>query len=223
MHTIARLRIVIFKPTLFILLGLVYSIASFQHDAFAEIYGRFIGWKACQECHTEISNGWARTRHASAFESLVESGQQDLPDCLRCHVVAYDRPGGFLDPDLTMELAGVQCESCHGPGKKHLYQTEGSASIIREPTVERCRTCHTTGQDPDFDYTKKAASIHGELSVPSSTSSFSPKTSSSSSRLFVDQTLFELPSVDEGVPVIVNVFLKNIGSSDIRVTDLVTS
>ncbi|MBN2374210.1 hypothetical protein JXL19_10535 [bacterium] len=193
------------------------------HNAPAEIYGQFTGWKACSECHSELRDGWLGTRHAGAFESLSKSGQQDLPDCLRCHVVGYGQSGGFLDPELTMELSGVQCESCHGPGKRHSDMPEATGSIIRAPAKDLCLTCHTRGQDPNFDYQKKIASIHGEEAAPPIHRPTAPLKSPSNLKLHVDKTVIELESVNEGVPVIANVFLKNTGENDIRITDLVSS
>ena len=38
----------------------------------------------------------------------------------RCHVVAYNEDGGYIDMELTPELKDVQCEACHGPGKNML-------------------------------------------------------------------------------------------------------
>jgi len=214
----------IFQPTiLHSLLAFLCVLILPCHSALAEVYGPFMGWKACKECHTEISDGWVKTRHARAFESLVRSGQQDLPECLKCHVVGYNQAGGFLDSELTMELSGVQCESCHGPGERHLNMPEESGSIVRTPAKDLCRTCHTIGQDPNFDYQKKMAFSHEEESSHSNSQSVPPPKASSISKLYVDKTLIEIPSVDEGVPVIANVFLKNVGDYDIHITDLVSS
>ncbi|MBN1848326.1 MAG: cytochrome c family protein [Deltaproteobacteria bacterium] len=130
-------------------------------DSLAEIYGCFGGWKACAECHDTETKGWQKTRHAVAFESLKKSGQQDLPDCIQCHVVGYDKYGGFLDHELTPELAGVQCENCHGPDKEHI-QNPDDGKIIAVPEMELCRKCHTAIQDPGFDYAEKVKFSHGD-------------------------------------------------------------
>jgi hypothetical protein len=78
---------------------------------------------------------------------------------LKCHVTAFGQPGGFVagtDKDLQM----VGCESCHGPGDKHIdaakrfvladpgeeakIEKEMRETIRRKPSDAVCITCHTT-------------------------------------------------------------------------------
>lgn len=122
--------------------------------------GNFTGWNSCTDCHKNITVDWQQSRHARAFESLKKSGQQGLPACIRCHVTGYGETGGFIDDELTPELAGVQCEACHGPAGKHVSALE-KKNITSVPKVDICRRCHTPGQDPKFDYAKKIRNIHG--------------------------------------------------------------
>jgi len=128
----------------------------------AEVYGDFWGWKACAECHAELTNGWLPTKHAGAFTVLKKSGQHELPACIRCHVVGYDVFGGFIDEELTPELAGVQCEACHGPGRRHAEDPDTPGSIQVKPDEGLCRSCHTKGQDSGFDISIMAKSAHGD-------------------------------------------------------------
>ena len=224
MKVIAKGVKTLFRPTIVCFISAILWVIAFPYyNAMAEIYGQYKGWQACKECHTEISDGWSKTRHARAFESLVGSNQKDLPECVKCHVVGYGESGGFLDPDLTTELSGVQCESCHGPGAKHLEMPEDPDFIVRAPGKDLCRTCHTAGQDPNFDYQKKIVSVHGTESLHVNSQSIPQTSRPSGSKLYADKTLIEYPSVDEGTPVIANVVLKNIGDSDIRITDLFSS
>lgn len=140
------------------ILLLVFSLL--DHKSSAEIYGCFVGWKACIECHTTEGEGWQKTRHAAAFESLKKTQQQGLPDCIQCHVVGYDQYGGFLDEELTPELSGVQCENCHGYGKEH---AQGNSKVlIAAPPKYLCQKCHTPLQDPNFHYEEKVRFVHGE-------------------------------------------------------------
>jgi predicted CXXCH cytochrome family protein len=119
---------------------------------------QYKGWSYCKACHKPKTKGWEQTRHAKAFDSLKKTNQQDLPDCVKCHVTGYGEPGGFIDYELTPEMSGVQCEACHGRGSRH---KGGEKDIIAVPGTDKCRQCHTPGQDPKFDYKKRTAEVHG--------------------------------------------------------------
>jgi hypothetical protein len=120
----------------------------------------YVGWKTCASCHEDLAAKWQTSRHARAFDSLKKTNQQNLPKCVACHVTGYERPGGYIDDELTPELTAVQCEACHGEGGKHAAGA-GKTAIRTAPPVETCRKCHTPGQDPNFDYRKKSQGIHG--------------------------------------------------------------
>lgn len=189
----------------------------------AEIYGQYIGSKTCSDCHAEINQLWSQTPHANAYDSLLSSGQQDLPACLQCHVVGYGKKGGFLDDELTLELSGVQCESCHGPGKRHIDKPDDRHAMIPSPTEKDCRICHTTGQDPHFDFKNKVALVHGEDTFSDSGQSAKSPPSRVNSTLSTDQLIHELPPVEEGTPAIVYTRVKNSGEETIRITDVISS
>jgi hypothetical protein len=118
----------------------------------------FSSWKECSSCHEEIVRAWQNTRHAKAFESLKKTSQEGLPACLRCHVTAYDEPGGYVDFELTPELIGVQCAECHGAGKGHM--ADPGQERMGNAGEKKCRKCHTPGQDPGFHYGKKSKLVH---------------------------------------------------------------
>jgi len=120
----------------------------------------YAGAAACAMCHGELAAGWKTTRHARAFETLKKKSQEKLPACVKCHVVGFEKPGGYVDQELTPELAGVQCESCHGPAAAHAANPANKKSLI-DPGEKTCRACHTPGQDPKFDYAGKKHSVHG--------------------------------------------------------------
>lgn len=122
--------------------------------------GTYIGATQCATCHDSIHSGWQKTRHAKAIESLKKTGQENLPDCVKCHVTGYELDGGFIDYELTPEMAGVQCEACHGPGKGHAADPM-EKKLVKEAGEDLCRKCHTKGQDPGFDYKEKAKLVHG--------------------------------------------------------------
>lgn len=127
----------------------------------SEILGEYVTVKACAECHAEQVTAWKKTPHAHAWDTLKKQGdeKQTVAGCIKCHVVAFGRDGGFIDLDLTPEFINVQCESCHGPGKKHI-EAEGEGHIIAKPDTAACRVCHTEGQDKNFDYARKSKLVH---------------------------------------------------------------
>ncbi len=141
-----------------------YFIAASSSVVEAEIFGDFLGVTACVECHSELVDGWNTTHHARAFEDLKTQGveKQSNPGCFRCHVLGYDQDGGYIDMELTPELINVQCEACHGQGRAHV-ESEGDPNlIIGTPGEKKCRTCHTEGQDKNFDYKNKSRFVHGK-------------------------------------------------------------
>ena len=96
-------------------------------------------------------------------------------------------------------------------------------NIIRSPTEKDCRTCHTTGQDPHFDFQNKIALVHGEDTTGDSGQSAKSFPSRVNSTLFVDKTIHELAPVREGTPAIVYTRVKKSGKEAIRITDVISS
>jgi predicted CXXCH cytochrome family protein len=120
---------------------------------------KYVGNEKCSPCHADIYKSWQDTRHAKAIDSLKKTGQEGLAACVKCHVTAYEKDDGFLDYELTPEMAGVQCEACHGPGGKHVSNPMGEKAV-KTPGEALCRECHTQGQDPGFNYEEKAKLSH---------------------------------------------------------------
>ena len=176
--------------------------------------GNYSGSKVCAGCHENLGAGWQQSRHARAFESLKKSGQESIFGCVRCHVTGYEQSGGFIDQELTPDLAGVQCEECHGPGRRHTA-APGKGTIVSTPGIETCRRCHTKGQDPNFDYTKKATAIHAAAAAPVKATGKAWLTA------IPDHVDFGI--VDEGTPAATTVTLRNTGDKNITITDLRTN
>lgn len=78
----------------------------------------YTGSKRCASCHFEQFLKWKKSGHSKAFEMLTAKYQTDAK-CLKCHTTGYGEPTGFKDFATTPALAGITCESCHGPGSKH--------------------------------------------------------------------------------------------------------
>jgi len=108
-------------------------------------WNRYVGSEACGRCHGEEYRKWAKSGHAKARESLLIDHQQDNPDCLKCHSTNFGMPGGF--PNDALDLSGVHCEACHGPGGGHPPR----GMQVPEITGDFCVGCHSQRDSPLFD------------------------------------------------------------------------
>lgn len=113
----------------------------------------YVGALKCKVCHLDIYKAWETTRHASAISTLESKDLED-PGCLVCHTTGLGSGGYGAETGLT-NLAGVQCEACHGAGS--LY-SRSSVMRERELSVEMglvlvdsttCVTCHNS-ESPTF-------------------------------------------------------------------------
>jgi hypothetical protein len=124
---------------------------------------RVAGTNTCRVCHAEDCAAWDISRHARAWQSLVDRGVQYDASCQRCHTTGFGWEGGFASVEQSAGiLAGiinVGCESCHGPSNAH-----ANDPAIRTPLVasQQCVHCHDAQNSPGFDYTAAWARIgHG--------------------------------------------------------------
>ena len=131
------------------------TVTNAQTDAFFRVLGpspKYAGSRVCLECHENIHTSVMDTRHTAAFETLKSVGQNTNPSCLPCHTVGYGLPTGFVNATKTPFLAGVQCESCHGPSAEHAANENDP--IVR-PRVELasqvCGGCHMGTHQPTFN------------------------------------------------------------------------
>ena len=114
----------------------------------------YVGSAACDDCHGDAVAFWRKTRHAHAWETLVERGQQFDFDCIGCHVTGWEKPGGSNLAN-TDKLRDVQCETCHGPASVHIAKggEERPSAIIRVPADTLCATqCHTKEHSDTFQH-----------------------------------------------------------------------
>jgi len=117
----------------------------------------YVGVAKCKICHSKQYKVWSDSKHTKAFEALKPAEQKD-PKCLGCHVTGYRQT-----QQAPPEMAGIQCESCHGPGSLYIKihprgDKEGArkAGLIAHPDPESCKTCHNP-ESPTFkgfDYAK---------------------------------------------------------------------
>jgi Cytochrome c554 and c-prime len=147
----------------------------------------YVGVKKCKACHLKEFNSWAETKMAKSFALLSPGVSADAkkkakldpdknygadPVCLACHTTGYGKPGGFVSLASTPELAGVQCEMCHGPGgtytqKEHMSLTNKEyrkadlvkLGLVGEITKSQCENCHNPKSPffKDFKFEERKA------------------------------------------------------------------
>lgn len=121
-----------------------------QHD--------FIGAERCRSCHAEEYAVWAQSPHARALQALPEKDRND-PRCLSCHTMVAD--------DRSPSLVGIQCETCHGPGRHYsvdhvMRDAELRAQLnFEKPSEKTCLRCHTDASPSlrPFTYVEKLEAI----------------------------------------------------------------
>ena len=134
----------------------LYGNAFFRVAGPAPVYN---GSQACAGCHDNVRATELKTPHAGAFTNadFVAAGGQTNSSCLPCHTVGYGLPTGFVSQSRTPQLAGVQCENCHGPAANH-QANQGDFTVI--PRIEIaatvCGGCHsashtTRANPPTFE------------------------------------------------------------------------
>ena len=125
----------------------------------------YVGTRRCMDCHQEAYDFWkqatvvdparaaqyaaipnhpnkeGRLGHVRAFQTLEEAKATGNRDCIKCHTVGFEEPGGFCKVADGPAWAAVGCENCHGPGSTHARSEEVRDIAGRVPE-ETCRECH---------------------------------------------------------------------------------
>jgi hypothetical protein len=110
----------------------------------------FAGAEACKECHANVHEAWASTKHARALGRLGPADREGTA-CLRCHTTGT--PEMIAAEGATPSLPGVQCEACHGPGRAHIDAAKAGnprSRITKTPGEDVCTRCH----NPDSPHYK---------------------------------------------------------------------
>ncbi len=119
----------------------------------------YSGAKACKTCHEQVYKTWRKSKHAKAYRALVKVNKAFDSACVTCHVVGFEKPGGFIDIELTKNLSNVQCESCHGAASEHVASAGKVAVENHGWSKEKmCGQCHIQKHSPSFsieEYWKK--------------------------------------------------------------------
>lgn len=107
----------------------------------------YLGAEFCQRCHKAEYDQWSTTKHAHAWQTLVDAKKDAVVECVGCHVTGYKQPGGY-DLGGDTRMTNVQCENCHGMGTQH----EAYPTQPRRITAATCQRCHTANNSPTFDF-----------------------------------------------------------------------
>lgn len=111
----------------------------------------------CGNCHSGLQAKWVTSAHASAHATL-EASPAKAATCYSCHTVTGkgNSVGGTTsgyDKVQVNTYNDVQCESCHGPGLKHV-EGVSQGTIIR-PLAKvsmngtgNCGDCHSGVHQP---------------------------------------------------------------------------
>jgi YVTN family beta-propeller protein len=130
----------------------------------------YAGVMKCAECHKGASRGyvfskWRLSAHADAYAVLgtdkecralkkqgLKGNPQEADACLKCHATGRG----------TAAKWGVQCESCHGPGIRHVREMSGQERTgskqagLSTPDRSTCTRCH---KEKDFNYAQMKQKI----------------------------------------------------------------
>jgi hypothetical protein len=98
---------------------------------------------------------------ADSLADWFEEGKREA--CFSCHV---SREAEILPENISHSSVGIQCERCHGPGKKHVeVMTRGSTAqglaichpgrMTDREQYQFCGTCH---RQPPADFDSEAIS-----------------------------------------------------------------
>ncbi|NOX17287.1 MAG: cytochrome C554 [Chlorobi bacterium] len=136
----------------------------------------YVGVKKCGMCHKKAKDGeqlkiWEGSKHSKAYETLKTAEADKIAmekygkkavetdECLKCHVTGHGADAALFEKSFKIEN-GVQCESCHGPGKDYKSKKvmkdqakaieKGLILYSDEAAIEKlCRTCHNE-KSPSF-------------------------------------------------------------------------
>lgn len=137
-----------------------------------ETHGDYVGSAKCEACHTESYKVWKKSGHAKAWNTLEKATppRDGDPECIACHVIGWNTErffpyqGGFQSAAKTPHLENVGCESCHGPGSRHVEAEMGGnvelqkqlqkTMVVTKEEAEKhlCLSCHDLDNSPDFNF-----------------------------------------------------------------------
>lgn len=127
----------------------------------------YVGNQACADCHADAFPVYRATKHAGAYNTLVQAKKQYRVDCIACHVIGIQQSGGVCRVDRVRGRENVGCESCHGPGSLHVADPRED-NIRGQPGRTLCVGCHNPENSPHFDFAQYLPKIlgPGHLAAP---------------------------------------------------------
>ena len=88
----------------------------------------------CMNCHQDSYDVWKDSKHAHAWETLVDRDVTLRPDCVGCHVTNWDHE------DLSYSYVNVGCVACHqGNPIQHSIKPSKNKLVA---SFETCSSCH---------------------------------------------------------------------------------
>jgi hypothetical protein len=127
--------------------------------------GLYVGAAKCAECHAAEMAQWRRTKHATAYKTLLDRHRHFQPKCVVCHVVGFGTPHGYRLGSPEALLANVQCEVCHGPGAAHAG-APSKDNIRRQVPATVCLECHTPDHSDHFVYEERLPKVRHDYFDP---------------------------------------------------------
>ena len=162
------------RRQLWLAAGIILAVVCWQAEAAAGDH-KYVGAKKCKTCHKKELIGdqwgeWQKGVHSKAFETLkgekaleiakekgVSGPPSESEDCVKCHVTGHGLPKSAFAKKLK-HADGIQCESCHGPGKDYRKKkimsdrekalAKGLWDVGKDPAI--CTGCHNP-ESPTFD------------------------------------------------------------------------
>ncbi len=112
---------------------------------------RIVGSDACQACHEDDCDTWTASTHASAWQSLQETGAHVDSYCQQCHATGFGLLGGFVSVKRSPHRVNVGCESCHGGSQEHVDEPSQPTTFAHN-AAQQCRVCHDRENSPNFAF-----------------------------------------------------------------------
>lgn len=115
----------------------------------------FVGTATCAQCHPDEAKRFETySKKAHSFTSIERLAgkltEQEKRVCYGCHTTGYGKPGGFVSKAQTPQLINLGCETCHGPGSRHV-ESEDPADLTAV-TMEACMVCHNEDRVAAFKF-----------------------------------------------------------------------